>query len=135
MHVLPKGFVRIRHFGFMANSRTRSRGNPSRRDGIEALTFEADDVEIGIWLRPSQDQSLTLLGQILDKSSGPIQDPSAYVDLVAEGDHIKTSPLNPWGEFVFTELPKNPYGLQFHFHDRVVQIPSLSVTHEEGSQL
>ena len=96
-------------------------GEPASRQ----MTFEADDLEIGVWLRPGQDQTLTLLGQILDKSSGPIQDPSAYVDLVAEGDHIKTSPLSQWGEFGFTELPKTPYGLQFHFHDRVVQIPSL----------
>ena len=101
-------------------------GEPSSRQ----IIFEANDLEIGIWLRPSQGQSLTLLGQILDKSSGPIQDPSAYVDLIAEGDHIKASPLSQWGEFVFTEVPKTPYGLQFYFHDRIVQIPSMPLIRE-----
>jgi len=35
LHVLPKGFVRIRHFGFMANSQ-RS-GDPNAISNLEAM--------------------------------------------------------------------------------------------------
>ncbi|HYR43858.1 MAG TPA: hypothetical protein VER98_12595, partial [Terriglobia bacterium] len=80
----------------------------------------------------SEDRTITVSGQVLDKSSGPIQDPSGHVDLVFEGEHIRTTSLSPWGEFVFSGLPKNHYGLQVFVLDRVLQIPSLSVD-EEGS--
>jgi hypothetical protein len=95
------------------------------------MTFEGEDVEIGIWLRASNDQTWTLSGQVLEKSSGPVRDPSGHVDLVVEGDHVRTSPLSPWGEFVFTHLQKTPYSLQVHFLNRVVQIPSLPLLDEE----
>jgi hypothetical protein len=97
------------------------------------LTYEGDDLEIGLWVRRSEDRTMTVSGQVLDKSSGPIQDASGHVDLVFEGEHIRTTPLSPWGEFVFTGLPKNQYSLQVFVLDRVLQIPSLSVIDEEGS--
>jgi hypothetical protein len=97
------------------------------------MTYESDDVEIGIWLRRSDDRSLTLSGQVLHKSSGPVQDPSGYVDLVVEGDHFRTSPLSPWGEFVFTDLPKTQYSLQLFFLDKVLHIPLPPIIDEEGS--
>src|SRR5438105_4455844 len=97
------------------------------------LTYERDGLEIGLWLRNSEDRTVTLSGQVLDKSSGPIQDASGHVDLVFEGEHVRTTSLSPWGEFVFTGLPKNQYSLQVFVLDRVLQIPSLSVIDEEGS--
>jgi hypothetical protein len=97
------------------------------------VTYETDDVEIGIWLRRAEDRTLTLSGQVLDKSSGSIHDPSGHVDLVVEGDHIRTSSLSPWGEFVFTEVPKTQYSLQVYFLNRVLHILSLPVIDEEGS--
>jgi hypothetical protein len=91
------------------------------------MTFEGDGVEIEIWLERSGDRSLTLWGQVLDKSGDPIQDSSAHADLVVQGDHIKVSPLSPWGEFVFTDVPKGQYALQVCFLDRILQIPSLPI--------
>src|SRR3989442_2736852 len=89
------------------------------------MTFETHGVEIGVLMRLSEDRKLSLAGQVLDKLSGPIQDPAARVDLVIEGDHIMTSSLSPWGEFVFSDVPKAHYGLQVYVLDRMLQIPSL----------
>jgi len=97
------------------------------------LTYERDDLEIALWLRTSEDRTVTLSGQVLDKSSGPIQDSSGRVDVVFEGEHVRTTYLSPWGEFVFTGLPKNQYSLELFVFDRVLQIPSLSVIDEEGN--
>src|SRR5262249_24754679 len=85
--------------------------------GSPQLTYEVDDTEIGIWMRHSGERTLTLTGQVLDKSSAPIQDPSAHADLVVEGDHIRTAALSEWGEFVFNEVPKGQYGLEVFFLD------------------
>lgn len=94
------------------------------------MTYEADDVEIGLWLRRSEDGSLTLTGQVLSKSSGTIKTTPGHVDLIVEGDHIRTSPLSPWGEFSFPDLPQNQYGLQVSFLDRVLRVPSLPIINE-----
>jgi hypothetical protein len=95
------------------------------------MTYEAEDFEIALWLRRSEDRTLTLTGQVLSKSSGPIKESSARVDLVFEGDHMKTSPLSPWGEFSFPDLPQTGFGLYVSFHDRVLRIPSILVIDEE----
>jgi hypothetical protein len=106
----------------------RSEGTASRQ-----MTFEAEGIEVGIWLRPSSDQKVTLSGQVSGKSSGPIQDTSAHVDLVVEGDHIKSTPLSAWGEFVFPDLPNTPCSLQVYFRDRVLRISPIPVINERGS--
>jgi len=97
------------------------------------MTFEHDHLEVAVWLRSSEDRTMTLSGQVLDKTSGPIQASSGRVDVVFEGEHVRTTYLSPWGEFVFTGLPKNQYSLQLFVLDRVLQIPSVSVIDEEGS--
>jgi len=97
------------------------------------MTFETHGVEIGVLMRLSEDRKLSLAGQVLDKLSGPIQDPAARVDLVIEGDHIMTSSLSPWGEFVFSDVAKAQYGLQVYFLDRMLQIPSLPSIDEQRS--
>jgi hypothetical protein len=94
------------------------------------MTFEAGDVEIGVSLQRSAGQILTLSGQVLGKSSGPIQDPTAHVDLVVKGDHIQTASLSPWGEFVFSDLPNSQYDLQIYILDRILQIRSLPLMNE-----
>jgi hypothetical protein len=91
------------------------------------MTFEGDGLEIGIWLQPSQDKTITVSGQVSDKSLGPIKDESARVDLVVEGDHVQTTSLSSWGEFLFTEVPEDKYDLHVYFSDRVLQIPSLPI--------
>jgi len=98
------------------------------------MTYEADDLEIALWLRRSEGQTATLTGQVLSKSGGPVQDESAFVDLVAEGDHVSTSPLSPWGEFVFPDLPQTQYGLQLSVAGRVMRIPSLPMIDTGQSQ-
>jgi hypothetical protein len=105
----------------------RSEGAASRQ-----MTFEGDGIEIGIWLRPSSDQKITLSGQVSGKSSGPIQDTSAHVDLVVEGDHIRSTPLSTWGEFVFPYVPDTPCSLQVYFRDRVLRISPIPVINERG---
>ena len=97
------------------------------------MTFETHGVEIGVLIRLSEERKLSLSGQVVDKLSGPIQDPAARVDLVIEGDHIMTSSLSPWGEFVFPDVPKARYGLQVYFLDRTLQIPSLPSIDEQRS--
>ncbi len=97
------------------------------------MKFEIHGVEIGVLMRLSEDRKLSLAGQVLDKLSGPIQDPAARVDLVIEGDHIMTSSLSPWGEFVFSDVPKAQYGLQVYVLDRMLQIPSLPSIDEQRS--
>jgi len=97
------------------------------------MKFEIHGVEIGVLMRLSEDRKLSLAGQVLEKLSGPIQDPAARVDLVIEGDRIMTSSLSPWGEFVFPDVPKARYGLQVYFLDRMLQIPSLPSIDEQRS--
>jgi hypothetical protein len=91
------------------------------------MTFEADGVEIGLWLRPAANQKMTLSGQVTGESSGPIQDSSAHADLVMDGDHIQSTPLSTWGEFSFSELPAGPCSLQVYFRDRVLRISPIPV--------
>jgi hypothetical protein len=98
------------------------RGDPA---AARQMTFEADDVEIGMWLRPASDQKMVLSGQVLGKSGGPIQDTSAHIDLVVEGDHIASTPLSSWGEFTFSDLPQGTWTIQIYFRDRMVQISPL----------
>ncbi len=100
-------------------------GTRSSKASSRQMTFEAPDVEVGVSLRRSDDRTLSLSGQVLDKASGPIKDPAARVDLVVAGDHVMSSSLSPWGEFVFSQVPKSAYGLQIYFLDQMVQIPSL----------
>ncbi|HYR90029.1 MAG TPA: carboxypeptidase-like regulatory domain-containing protein [Terriglobia bacterium] len=108
---------------------------PVRAEGVAArqMTYEAEEFEIGLWLRWSEDRTLTLTGQVLSKTGAPIKDSSAQVDLVIDGDHIKTSSLSPWGEFSFPDLPQTKFGLQVSFMGRVLRIPSILLVDEEGS--
>jgi hypothetical protein len=106
-------------------------GIRSSETASRQMTFEGGGVEVGIWLRPSDDKTLTLLGQVSDKSSGPIEDSSAYVELVLDGDHVKTSPVSEWGEFAFTDVPEARYALQVYLLNRVFQTPSLPAAGEQ----
>lgn len=108
-------------------------GIRSTQASSRQMTFEIHGVEIGVLMRLTEDRKLSLAGQVLDKLSGPIKDPTARVDLVIEGDHIMTSSLSPWGEFVFPDAPKAQYGLQVYFLDRMLQIPSLPSVDEQRS--
>lgn len=94
--------------------------------GSRQMTYEADGLEISLWMRRSEDQSLTLIGQILDKSSGPLEGPG-HVDLIVQGDHIRMSTLSSWGEFRFDNLPSAQYSLQISFHERIVRVPSVPI--------
>src|SRR5437667_1719562 len=66
LHVLPKGFVRIRHFGFMANSqRTASIELCHRLLGMTAVVHsgEAPSTNSG-WLCPVCHAPMTLLARL-----------------------------------------------------------------------
>lgn len=89
------------------------------------MTFETSDTEIAVSIRLSGNQKINLAGQVSQKNGSPIDDPSAQVQLVQEGDHIASSPLSAWGEFVFPDLTDTPYSLQIQLADRVVRIPRL----------
>jgi hypothetical protein len=98
-----------------------------RRTGAAArqLTYEAGDVEIAISLQPAPAHTITVTGQVLRKDGSTIDDKSAHVDLIVEGDHVAAAPLSPWGEFVFPDLSPAAYALQVSVLDRVVRIPAL----------
>jgi hypothetical protein len=98
------------------------------------MTYEAEGIEIGLWVRRAEDRSLMLTGQVVRKSDGPVQDPAAHVDLVVEGDHIATSLLSKWGEFAFSNVPQSPYDLQVSVLNQVVRIPSLPLIDDEKAQ-
>ena len=102
-------------------------GTRSGKASSRQLTFEAPDVEVGVLLRRSDDRTVSVSGQVLDKASGPITDPAAQVDLVVDGDHLMSSSLSPWGEFVFSAVPNGPYGLQIYLLDQMVEIPLPSI--------
>ncbi len=70
---------------------------------------------------------------VLVKLLGPTKDAAARVDMVIEGDHIMTSSLSPWGEFVFPDVPKAQYGLRVYVLDRMLQIPSFPSIDEQRS--
>ena len=93
--------------------------------GTREITFETADMEIALSIRPSGNRKITLTGQVSQKNASPIDDPSAQIQLVQEGDHIANSPLSAWGEFVFPDLTDTAYSLQIQLADRVVQVPSL----------
>jgi hypothetical protein len=84
--------------------------------------YEADDLEIAVSSMRSASGKILLTGQVLRKSA-PFEDPSATVDLVVDGDHIATSDLSPWGEFLFSDVPDETYGLQVCLSDRMIIIP------------
>ena len=94
------------------------------RDGAEA-SDKAGDLEIAISLGRSENRRMTVTGQVLTAASQPIEDPSARIDLLIERDHVATSPLSPWGEFVFPDLDEADYGLQLDLSDRLITIPKL----------
>jgi hypothetical protein len=113
-------------FSAPATAGVRAAGAASRQ-----MTYEADDLEIALWLRRSENQTVTLTGQISSRMSGAIEDASGKVELVVKGDHIKSSPLSKWGEFLFPDLPQTQYGLYVSLLDRVVLIPLLPMIDEE----
>jgi len=86
------------------------------------LTYEAQDLDIAVSLRRSENGKLTLMGQILTKSNSPLGGAAAHVDLVRDGEHVASTPLSQWGEFVFENLPDSRYTLQAYIGDRVIQI-------------
>jgi hypothetical protein len=98
------------------------------------LTFQAEELEIGLWLRRSEDGTMTISGQVLGKAGTPIEDKSAHADLVASGEHIDTAPLTAWGEFVFADLLPTEYSLQISILDRVVRIPGINGRGGTGQQ-
>src|SRR5881398_882898 len=52
-----------------------------RADGsARQMTYRADDVDIALWLRRSEEGTMTLAGQITSKSLPRMQDNSDYVD-------------------------------------------------------
>lgn len=110
----------------LAPAGVRSEGASSRQ-----MTFTADGMEVGVWLRALPDLKMTLSGQVSGQSSGPIQDASAYVDLVVDGDHIKSTPLSSWGEFVFQDLPQMTCSLQINFRDQVLQVSAIALADEK----
>ncbi len=91
------------------------------------MTFEAGDLEIAFSINPSSAKTFTLMGQVLQKSGDPIEDAAARIDLVIGGDHMASSSLSSWGEFVFQDLRQGDYDLQFAFTDREIRVPSLRI--------
>jgi hypothetical protein len=91
------------------------------------LTFDANEFEVSLSFRPSEDRKFTLMGQVVGKHNDKIEDPDAYVDLVLDGDHIAKSTLSSWGEFVFPDVDAAQYRLQVHIGDMVIWIPQLQV--------
>jgi hypothetical protein len=106
-------------------------GVRSEEGASRQMTYEADDVEIAVWVRRSENRTVTLTGQVLSKNAGPVEDAAGRVDLVAGGDHIQTTPLSQWGEFLFPDLPHTQFGLHVSLADRVVLIPSLPMIDDE----
>ena len=98
------------------------------------MTYRAEDVDIALWLRRSEEGTMTLAGQITGKSLSPMQANSDYVDLVAGGDHLRTSSFSPWGEFLFPDLMPSSYSLHISLADRMLRIPSIPVIDDERSQ-
>ena len=90
------------------------------------MLYETDDFEIAVSLRPSGAGTITLAGQVLSKDSSQIENKSARVDIVDEGDHIASCQLSNWGEFVFPDLVRGAYSLQIQLADRVLRINGLA---------
>jgi len=93
------------------------------------MTFEAGDVEISLSFRPSEQPNFVLTGQVLGKGGEPLPDVSGRVALVIEGEHVATTELSPWGEFMFQDVPRGAYALQFALSDRLLRIRSLLIAH------
>jgi hypothetical protein len=91
------------------------------------MTFEADDIEISLSFRPSDSRSFILTGQVLRKGGEPVTDTSGRVALVIEGEHIATTTLSPWGEFMFQDLGRDSYALQLALSDRILRIQPLPI--------
>ena len=93
------------------------------------MTFEAEDIEISLSFRASDQRNFVLTGQVAGKSGEPLPDLSGRVALVIEGEHIATTALTPWGEFMFQDVPRGSYALQFALSDRLLRIRSLLIAH------
>jgi hypothetical protein len=98
------------------------------------MTYAAAGITIGLLLRRAEDGTVSMTGQVMSGSDGPIEDPTAHIDLVLDGEHIATSSLSKWGEFTFSNVPHSSYALQVSILDRVVRIPSLPVIDDEKLQ-
>jgi len=103
-------------------------------DSARQMTYRADDVDIALWLRRSEEGTMTLAGQVTSKTLSTLQDNSDYVDLVVGGDHLRTSSFSPWGEFLFPDLMPSSYSLHISLADRMLRIPSIPVINDERSQ-
>jgi hypothetical protein len=68
------------------------------------------------------------MGQVMRKISGGGGHAEDYVDLVLDGDHIASSLVSEWGEFMFENLPRAKYNLQVYSEDRVIRIQELPVS-------
>jgi hypothetical protein len=102
-------------------------GVRSSASASHELTFDANEFEVSVSFRPSEDRKFTLMGQVNGKHSDKIEDPDAYVDLVLDGDHIAKSTLSPWGEFIFQDVDAAQYRLQVHIGDLVIWIPQVQI--------
>jgi hypothetical protein len=103
-------------------------------DGSRQMTYGADDFEIALWLRRAENHTLTITGQVLNKTAGSMEGSSGHVDLVVEGDHIRSSALSEWGEFSFRDLPQIAYSLHISIPNRVMCIPNLPTTDDERTR-
>ena len=72
LHVLPKGFVRIRHFGFLS-TRNRSTllpicrdllGTPERHAGMQAIAAQPKHAHPATWQCPQCGGSMVILGRL-----------------------------------------------------------------------
>jgi hypothetical protein len=93
------------------------------------MTFEAGDLEISLSFRQSDQRNFVLTGQVAGKGGEPVPDVSGRVALVIEGEHVATTDLSAWGEFMFQDVPGGSYALQFALSDRLLRIRSLLIAH------
>ncbi len=95
--------------------------------GSRHLTYAARDLEIGLWVRRSDETTLTLAGQVISHSPELEVGESDRVDVVLDGEHVRSSALSPWGEFVFANLTSAEYALQVSLAGLMVRIPAISM--------
>jgi len=97
------------------------------------MTYEAEEFEIGLWLRWSGDRTLTLTGQVLSKNRRTDQRLIRTCRSRHRWRSHQDRNFESMGRILISRLAADSVWPARFFLDRVLRIPSILLVDEEGS--
>jgi hypothetical protein len=93
-------------------------------DFSRQLTYEAGNIQVTVALKKTE-KTVILTGQVIGNDHTPVTDSTSRADVVVDGEHLASTELSSWGEFIFPELPIADCDLQICLADRVLRLPKI----------